>query len=148
MKKQQAARNAARMTPQRAEILRLLAGNKSHPSAEDIYARISRKFPGISFATVYNNLQRLLSEGDLLEIRIDRSRSRFDPGLAPHAHLLCTSCGAIYDLPLPRQPRPPRAPAGFRIERANVEFFGTCGPCARTHAHNKEKKSCAKRTKK
>jgi Fur family peroxide stress response transcriptional regulator len=137
-----------RMTPQRAEILRVLDGNKSHPSAEDVYRRIARKFPGVSFATVYNTLQSLLSAGELVEVRIDRSRSRFDPGLKPHAHLMCGACGAIFDLPLRRTPAPAGAPAGFVVRSCNVEFYGTCRACAKKEAGNKRRLLCAKKRKK
>jgi len=134
------------MTPQRAEILHLLDGNKSHPSAEDIYGRLKRKFPGMSFATVYNTLQSLLAAGRLTEIKIDPARKRFDPGLAPHGHLICVRCGLIADLPARRQPPPAKAPKGFKIISCNVEYYGVCPACGR--GKNKEKISCAKKKRK
>ncbi|MHB0996974.1 MAG: Fur family transcriptional regulator [Elusimicrobiales bacterium] len=138
-----------RMTPQRAEILRVLDGNKCHPSAEDVYRRIARRFPGVSFATVYNTLQSLLSAGELAEVRIDRSRSRFDPCADGHAHLLCTACGAIFDLPRQRPPSPRGAPAGFKVSRCNVEFYGLCRACGSKRAPGaKRRKICAKKKKK
>ncbi|OGR66191.1 MAG: hypothetical protein A2X31_05550 [Elusimicrobia bacterium GWB2_63_22] len=137
------------MTPQRAAILRLLDGNKRHPSAEDIYARIKRKFSGMSFATVYNTLQSLLSAGKLAEVRIDSKRSRFDPGLKPHSHLMCVHCGAILDLPLSRPPLPAGKPAGFRVLRCNVEFYGVCRDCGRKPAAGAKRRTiCATEKKK
>lgn len=139
-----------RMTPQRAEILRVLDGNRSHPSAEDVYRRIARKFPGVSFATVYNTLQSLLSAGEVAEVRIDRSRARFDPCADGHAHLLCTACGAIFDLPYRKPPSPRGAPAGFKVSRCNIEFYGLCRACGRKSAAAapKRRNICAKRKKK
>lgn len=137
-----------RMTPQRAGILRLLDGNKSHPSAENIYRRIRRKFPGISFATVYNTLQSLLAAGELTEIRIDRSRSRFDPCTTTHAHLMCVKCGTIADVRAPRRtPVPAGRPAGFSVLRCNVEFYGICPACGKK-AGGKERPKCQKKRKK
>ena len=132
-----------RMTPQRAGILQFLEGNKAHPSAEDIYARLRRKFPGMSFATVYNTLQSLLALGGLTEIKIDGSRARFDPDCNPHSHLMCVSCGTIADIPAPKL-RPARAPKGFKVLRCNVEFYGICRTCAPGTA-KKEKRSCQKK---
>jgi len=135
-----------RMTPQRAEILRVLDGNKSHPSADDIYRRISRKFPGVSFATVYNTLESLLKRGELVEVRIDAGRSRFDPGLKPHSHLMCTACGAIFDLPAARPPSSAGKPAGFRVTGWNTEFYGLCRGCAaKTAPEGKRSRSCKKK---
>ena len=130
-----------RMTPQRAEILRVLDGNTAHPTAEDIYASVRRRLPGVSFATVYNTLQSLLNLGELREIRMERGRSRFDPGMAPHAHLMCVSCSSIADVRVPgRSPAPAGAPRGFRVLSCNIEFFGICPACAKKAA-KKEKKN-------
>lgn len=142
------ARHAFRMTPQRAEILRVLEGNKSHPSAEQLHRRIARKFPGISVATVYNTLESLLGRGEIAEVRIDRSRSRFDPCTDGHAHLMCVKCGLIADLKAPpRPPVPAGKPAGFQILHFNLEFYGVCPACAKP-AGRKENKSCQKKEKK
>jgi Fur family peroxide stress response transcriptional regulator len=143
MKNKPASPAAFRMTPQRAEILRFLDGNKSHPSAEDIYGRLRRKFPGVSFATVYNTLQSLLSMGELAEIKIDPARKRFDPGLAPHNHLICVHCGRIADLPARAPALPRNAPKGFKILSCSVEYFGVCPCCGKKG--KKEKRSCAKK---
>lgn len=135
-----------RMTPQRAEILRLLEGNRAHPSAEEIYRKARRRLPSVSFATVYNNLQGLLSSGDLAEVRIDRARSRFDPCTASHAHAICVKCGAIADLRT-KSPSLSGRPAGFRLLRCNVEFFGICPACSKKAA-KKGEKTCPKKRKK
>ena len=127
-----AKRTAARLTPQRAEILRALAGNRSHPSAEDIHRRIARKFPGLSLATVYNNLQAMLSQGELAEIRIDPERRRFDPGVHPHDHFRCERCGLIVDFRTSCAPAAPKGlPKGFKVKSGTVNFSGLCPGCAR-----------------
>lgn len=145
--KKPAAKKAFRLTPQREAILRFLEGNTSHPSAEDIYARLRRKFPGMSFATVYNTLQSLLGRGDLIEVRIDRGRARFDPGLKPHHHLLCVRCGAITDLPERAPVRPAGLPRGYRLLSSNIEFYGICPACGKKEGR-REELSCAKKRKK
>ena len=138
---------AFRMTPQRAELLRVLEGNRSHPSAEQLHRRLKKKFPGVSFATVYNTLQSLLAIGELAEIRIDRTRSRFDPCTDGHAHLLCVHCGAIADLALAGPPAAAGAPRGFRVLRCNVEFYGVCPACGKKSG-DKEKELCPKKKRK
>ena len=44
-------------TPQRLAILDYLEGNITHPSADDIFKAVSRRFRSMSFATVYNTLE-------------------------------------------------------------------------------------------
>lgn len=145
MKKPKTGPAPYRMTPQRAAILDLLDGNRSHPSAEDIYARLKRKFPGMSFATVYNTLQSLLERGELIEVRIDSGRTRFDPGIKPHHHLLCVACGSITDLPERAPLRPAGLPKGFKVLRCNVEFYGVCPACG---GAKREERSCQKKKRK
>jgi Fur family peroxide stress response transcriptional regulator len=133
-----------RMTPQRAEIIRLLDGNSSHPSAEEIYGLIANKLPGLSFATVYNTLQSLLRAGKIAEVRIDPSRSRFDPGTHHHGHLMCVECGRITDLPPSRPAAPKGAPRGFKVLRSVSNFYGVCAGCAKKEGR-KERSSCQKK---
>ena len=78
-----------KLTPQRAAIFEYLDGNKSHPSAEDIYLEIKKRYPMISFATVYKTLEALKSRGDILELSVDPERRRYDPDTGPHHHLIC-----------------------------------------------------------
>ncbi len=85
-------------TPQRDEIIKFLNGNKSHPSAYDIYKAVKKKIPSISFATVYNNLKIMVDENKLLEIN-DGEKLRFDFDTNPHDHFLCVRCNNIYDFP-------------------------------------------------
>ncbi len=116
-----------RLTPQRIAILDYLEGNKSHPTAEDIYRAVAKKFPTISLATVYNTLSALEKRGRLLKLSIDPSKARYDPNTFPHHHLICTHCkmiedvGTHYRLVLPD--------TDFEVTGSHVEFYGTCPKC-------------------
>lgn len=87
-----------KLTPQRIAILEYLDGNIEHPSAEEIYREVSKKFPTMSFATVYNTLQTLRERGCILELTIDPEKKRFDPNTEPHHHLICVKCKRIVDI--------------------------------------------------
>ena len=130
-----------RMTPQRAGILDFLEGNKDHPSAEEIYRRVCGRFPGLSFATVYNTLQSLVSRREISEIKIVPDRARFDPCTLRHSHAMCLECGGIADIKAPgKPPLPGKPPAGFRLLSCNIEFYGVCAACGKK-ARKKEKLS-------
>ena len=77
-----------RLTPQRLAILEYLEGNKSHPSASDIYKAVSKTHPMISFATVYNTLDSLKEKKQVLELFIDPQKKRFDRNTSPTNHRL------------------------------------------------------------
>ncbi len=119
-----------KLTPQRLAILDYLDGNKSHPSAEDIYRSISRRFPTMSFATVYNTLEALKRNRWILELTIDPARKRFDPNTKPHHHLICVRCKSIVDLhqdyrvDIPKEKR-----NGFELIGNHIEFYGVCPKC-------------------
>ena len=119
-----------KLTPQRLAILDYLDGNKDHPSAEEIYKEVSKRFPTMSFATVYNTLEALRQRGSVLELTIDPDKKRFDPNTASHHHLMCVTCRKIvdihsdYDLPLPHHYKD-----GFEITGNHIEFYGICQKC-------------------
>ncbi len=117
-------------TPQRLAILEYLDGNTTHPSADEIYRSVSKKYQSMSFATVYNTLNALTRKGVLRELTIDPERKRYDPDTSRHHHFMCVSCGKIFDVP---EDIPVDVPRGmqenFIIEGHHIEFHGYCPAC-------------------
>jgi len=117
-------------TPQRLAILDYLEGNKSHPSAEDIFRSVARKYQSLSFATVYNTLNMLAKTGALRELTIDPARKRYDPDISSHNHLICVTCGRIVDIPDVFAIDLPAAMAhDFTLLGSHVELYGLCAAC-------------------
>ncbi len=129
-----------KLTPQRIAIFDYLEGNKEHPSAEDIYRAVSKRFPTMSFATVYNTLAALRDRGAVRELMIDPAKKRYDPGTEEHNHMICTECRKLidvdrtYDLDVPA-----RYKNQFTIITNRVEFYGICAEC-RAAKHGKEQR--------
>ena len=119
-----------KLTPQRLSILTYLEGNKDHPTAEEIYKRVSKKFPTMSFATVYNTLETLKRQGRINEITIEPGKRHFDPDIQRHHHLICSKCKRIadihsdFDLAVSEKDM-----QGFQITGSHVEFYGICPQC-------------------
>lgn len=119
-----------KLTPQRVAILQFLDGNTGHPSADEIYQSVSRQFPTMSFATVYNTLAALSSRGEVLELTIDPDRKRYDPNRHAHHHLICTACKRIDDIHLEFDLAVPEGLANsYQITGNHVEFYGLCPAC-------------------
>ncbi len=119
-----------KLTPQRLAILRYLEGNKSHPSAENIYKAVLKEFPTMSFATVYNTLEALKNKGLIQELKIDSSKRRYDPDTSRHHHIICTKCKKIIDIFEKIEIKLPRGfKSDFEIHGSSVEFFGICKDC-------------------
>src|SRR5579864_9281991 len=94
-------RAGLKLTPQRIAIVRLFAGDESHPTAQDMFERLRPSFPSMSFATVYNTLDALARAGLTGIVRLPGKRgdaARFDPNAAPHHHAVCDDCGAVVDI--------------------------------------------------
>jgi Fur family ferric uptake transcriptional regulator len=121
------------MTKQRRLILEDLRCTESHPTADEIYARVRVKLPRISLGTVYRNLQALASDG-VIRCFNDGSRTRYDGAIHEHYHVHCVVCGRVGDLPresasgLHSRVSPQ---SNFRILGYKVEFVGLCPECER-----------------
>ncbi len=125
-----------RMTAQRRVIFgvfdRGLSDGYSHVhlTADEVLERAKAVSPLISRASVYNTLGELVDVGELLAVHIGDRVTRYDPNVhSRHDHLVCTFCGAIFDIPaLPVAL--PAAGGGFSISSAEVIYRGRCADCA------------------
>jgi len=86
-------------TPQRVAVAQFVFDTASHPTADEVWAKVRRSCPTISRATVYNTLNLLVEKG-LLRTQILRGGTVvFDPLLEPHHHFVDDRTGRIYDIP-------------------------------------------------
>jgi Fur family peroxide stress response transcriptional regulator len=121
-----------RLTPQRIELVRMIAISKGHPSANQFYENIKLKFPTMSHATVYKTLALLKEMNQVLEIDL-REDSHYDGNRPePHTHLICTKCNKIVDgefsLGL-ESIRKLEKVSGYTILRPQIVFYGLCPDC-------------------
>jgi len=118
------------MTPQRRAIVEYLEKARNHPTAEEIFSEVNRRFPMTSRATVYNTLKLLAGAELLHEIRKDDT-VRYDPNLSPHHHFVCRRCGRIEDIGW--ELIPPLAlgelPGRQLADSFEVTLFGLCLAC-------------------
>jgi Fur family peroxide stress response transcriptional regulator len=121
-----------RLTPQRVELIRLIASSEGHPSAAQLFAKIRTRFPTMSHATVYKTLALLKEMNQVLEIDL-RDDSHYDGNRPqPHPHLICTKCNRIEDGDLEFDPlsiKKLEKISGFQIVRPQIAFYGLCPKC-------------------
>nr|WP_028790343.1 Fur family transcriptional regulator [Tetragenococcus muriaticus] len=121
-----------RVTSQRKAILEFLAYSNEHPTAETIYQAIAGKFPGMSVATVYNNLKLFTKIGFIKELSYGDASSRFDFCTEPHYHVICKRCGQIADFHYPNLEDVEMAASkltGYDVEDHRLEVYGFCPKC-------------------
>ena len=117
-----------RSTKQRLCVYDVILEKRDHPTADDIFLRVRKKLPKISFATVYNCLETFVECGLVKKINLDRNSSRYCPNLAPHAHFKCTNSGKIIDLPINKDTLNTLntiLPKGFCHVGFDLSFHGT-----------------------
>jgi Fur family transcriptional regulator, peroxide stress response regulator len=121
------------LTHQRQVIYDTLMRMPGHPSPEEVYAKVRRRIPSISLATVYKNLNRFLKAGLLQEMSVHHGSLRVEVNDHPHHHLVCASCKKIEDIDSeqigPLQVRG-RLPKGFAVQRFSVDVIGLCARCS------------------
>lgn len=122
-----------RITPQRLEILRILAESIGHPSVEEIHDQVKKKFPTTSLATTYKTVSLLKELGEVLELGFGEGSNRYDGNKPqPHPHVICTQCKKIMDpdvSTLRHMEQEVASATGFRILSHRLDFFGLCPDC-------------------
>lgn len=118
-----------RPSAQRIAVMSVVANGRRHPTADEIFVRLSATFQSLSRTTVYNSLHALVGAGLLSELEIESGNARYDLGLQPaHSHFLCRRCGTITDMPMPDGVADVVA-ADFAVDSAEVCFKGLCPVC-------------------
>jgi len=121
-----------RLTPQRLELVRLIASSEGHPSASQLHTKIKRQFPTMSQATVYKTLSLLKEIGQVLEIEL-RDDNHYDGNRPqPHPHLICMKCNKIIDGDVSLDLESLRSleqASGYRILRPQISLYGLCPDC-------------------
>ncbi len=75
-----------------------MQGMHGHPSPEEVYARVKRKVPAISLATVYKNIHLFVESGVLREVSLHHGSVRVEMNVEAHHHLVCSKCKTITDI--------------------------------------------------
>jgi len=84
---------------QRVAVAQHVLDAHDHPGADEVFARVRKKFPMVSRATVYNTLNVLVEKGLLRALVISEGKVVFDPKTDAHHHFIDETTGAIHDVP-------------------------------------------------
>ena len=122
-----------KITPQRLMIFKILENNTSHPSAEEIFKRVKKIYPTVSFTTIYKTLETLKDIGEVQELIIDEDRKHYDPNTETHHHIICSNCKKILDVFEDFSPHiklPDNLKKDYTVSGFQISFRGTCKECA------------------
>jgi Fur family peroxide stress response transcriptional regulator len=126
-----------KLTLQRMAIYEALQDGPRHPTAEEVHAHVSHKYPMIGLSTVYNTLETLNELGLVNKIAIQGAVARYDIEITPHAHLMCLKCGRIVEFEansFEHCKTEIRQKHHFEVLRQEATFFGYCQDCLESQA--------------
>lgn len=124
--------NGIAVTHQRQVLYETMKTMHGHPSPEEVYARVKKKVPAISLATVYKNIHIFVESGVFREVSMHHGSVRVEMNGEAHHHVVCSKCRKITDIgekELGFVARRSRLPDGFRVERYAVDVIGVCAKC-------------------
>ena len=117
-------------TPQRAAIAEALDIH-GHLSVDDLYELLKRKFHSLSLATIYKNINIMMENSFVSEVKLPEQKSVYELTKESHAHLQCKNCHTIMDIQLDLDEVMAEASrlSTFQIESANLVLTGLCEQC-------------------
>ena len=121
-----------RETKQREAILNVLQSAGSHPTADWVYDEVRKVIPNISKGTIYRNLKILREDGEISELNLSGTVSRYEGRQEKHYHFRCEKCGRVFDLDEPVNNELDARVAkrtGCKVSYHQLEFRGLCNGC-------------------
>ena len=122
----------APLTLQRRAVIDALWKRHDHPTADDIFAELRERLPGISRPTVYRVLNSLVRMGIARKVCHPGAAARFETRVERHHHLVCVRCDKVVDFEPAsrlRLPLPDATSLGFRLDDYSIHFRGVCAEC-------------------
>ena len=120
------------VTAQRLAVIRAVGG-RPHATADAIAEDVRAEIGTISRQAVYNVLAVLSENGLIRRIQPAGSPALYEDRVGDnHHHLICRSCGKTVDVDCAVGERPcltANDAAGFKIDEAEVVYWGTCPDC-------------------
>ena len=111
---------------------------RPHASTDTIIEVVREDLGEVSHQAVYDVLRALTTAGLLRRIQPSGSVARYESRVGDnHHHVVCRSCGAIADVDCAVGHAPCLTAAddsGFRIDEAEVIYWGLCPACSTASA--------------
>ena len=117
-------------TPQRLAITDVLYTN-GHITIESLYELMVKKFNSISLATIYKNVNLMLENTFIQEVKIPNAKSVYELTKEAHSHLACEECGSIEDITLNVEQVIATLSqiSDFKVNSSNLVLTGSCKKC-------------------
>lgn len=124
----------ARISIARKAVVSIFSEARTPLAAEDIAKKLSKKGVTVNKTTVYREIDFLVAQHIIHEVRLRDRKIRFELSCLPHHHhLVCLSCGDIDDFHMEQELRSAeqiiKQTKRFKVQNHSLEFFGLCAKC-------------------
>ena len=122
--------HSLKVTPQRLSILSIMQ-TYGHINIEDLFSHVKQHFSSISLATLYKNINAMLDNKLISEVKIPNMKTKYEISKNPHAHMLCTGCNEFFDIELDLGSLITTASdkSHYKVEGINIILSGLCEHC-------------------
>lgn len=119
-----------KVTPQRIAIVEELYKH-GHMNIDDLYKKLLDRFPSVSLATIYKNVNSMVEKIFLSEVKIPNSKTVYELIKKEHAHLVCSKCNEVVDIELDPSDIQTQVSnlSKFKIQQTNIVLSGICSKC-------------------
>jgi len=102
-----------------------------HIDIDTLFDAIIRKYPTMSKATLYRNINDLLACHILEEVKLPHQKQQYEIKKIPHIHLLCNQCGSVEDMFIDTTPllESISFQSDFTINTSFIVMNGICKAC-------------------
>ncbi len=107
-----------------------------HPSADEIYMYVKEKDNSIGIATVYRNLKKMVEQGVIAELNVEKQGVRYDLLTHEHYHFICDICGKIENFDCATLDTINEEVENIthgKVKAKNLTFHGVCDECLQKH---------------
>lgn len=128
------AARGLKATRQRDLIVDTFFSQAGHISVDELFEKVTARDSTIGAATVYRTMKILTDAGLASARHFEGAQTRYEAALDRHHHdhLICTSCGNIFEFENERieelQDRV-AAEHGFTVTHHKLELYGLCKAC-------------------
>ena len=102
--------------------------SSSHMTVEQIYQILKAEFPRVVLATVYNNLNKLYTDGFINKISVEGMTDRYDK-IVKHDHIVCQNCGKLTDIQFEDLTETLKKQFGTDFLFYDLKVFYVCSDC-------------------
>jgi len=118
-----------RVTQQRLSVVRVLASDRCHFSAETLLERVRKAHQTTCRASIYNSLRSLVEAGLIREVAAKLGGTLYELKRDDHAHLICDHCGEVSDIELDFTVNYESLPTTIEVRSVEAIAHGSCKKC-------------------